>query len=82
MIGHERLRCALLATLLAAAAGRSASAGAGAGAAGAGAPAAVQEVYSRADLKTGIAGFYDASSGLWEGIWGEHMHHGYYPKGG
>ncbi|NET57740.1 MAG: methyltransferase domain-containing protein [Symploca sp. SIO2E6] len=22
--------------------------------------------------------FYDASSGLWEQVWGEHMHHGYY----
>lgn len=34
-----------------------------------------------ADLKKGIANFYDKSSGLWEEIWGEHMHHGYYPKG-
>ncbi|MEJ1933897.1 methyltransferase domain-containing protein [Nostoc sp. NIES-2111] len=25
-----------------------------------------------------IKEFYDASSGLWEEIWGEHMHHGYY----
>lgn len=25
-----------------------------------------------------IQQFYDASSGLWEDIWGEHMHHGYY----
>jgi tocopherol O-methyltransferase len=25
-----------------------------------------------------IQKFYDASSGLWEEIWGEHMHHGYY----
>ncbi len=25
-----------------------------------------------------IGQFYDASSGLWESIWGEHMHHGYY----
>ncbi|MFN7658795.1 MAG: SAM-dependent methyltransferase, partial [Dolichospermum sp.] len=24
-----------------------------------------------------IQEFYDASSGLWEQIWGEHMHHGY-----
>lgn len=29
-----------------------------------------------------IREFYDASSGLWEQIWGEHMHHGYYGKGG
>ena len=33
---------------------------------------------SRDELKTGIAGFYDASSGVWESVWGEHMHHGYY----
>jgi tocopherol O-methyltransferase len=72
-------RCVALVALLAGVAGRAAS---GAGVpSSAGAPA-VQEVYSRADLKAGIAGFYDASSGLWEGIWGEHMHHGYYPKGG
>ncbi len=29
-----------------------------------------------------IGEFYDASSGLWEKIWGEHMHHGYYGKNG
>jgi len=29
-----------------------------------------------------IREFYDASSGLWEEIWGEHMHHGYYGKSG
>lgn len=40
-----------------------------------------QDVYSRAELSRGIAGFYDASSGLWERVWGEHMHHGYYPPG-
>ncbi|EFJ47452.1 hypothetical protein VOLCADRAFT_105162 [Volvox carteri f. nagariensis] len=34
-----------------------------------------------ADLKSGIATFYDESSELWENVWGEHMHHGYYPKG-
>ena len=33
---------------------------------------------SRKDLKVGIAGFYDRSSQLWEEVWGEHMHHGYY----
>lgn len=33
------------------------------------------------ELNEGIAGFYDESSGVWEEIWGEHMHHGYYPKG-
>ena len=29
-----------------------------------------------------IQEFYDASSQLWESIWGEHMHHGYYGRGG
>jgi tocopherol O-methyltransferase len=29
-----------------------------------------------------IQEFYDASSGLWERIWGEHMHHGYYGEDG
>ena len=29
-----------------------------------------------------IANFYDNSSQLWEKIWGEHMHHGYYGKTG
>lgn len=29
-----------------------------------------------------IEQFYDASSGLWEQIWGEHMHHGYYGRDG
>jgi tocopherol O-methyltransferase len=28
------------------------------------------------NLKEGIANFYDESSGLWEEVWGEHMHHG------
>ncbi|GMH77211.1 hypothetical protein TL16_g07333, partial [Triparma laevis f. inornata] len=36
------------------------------------------EPRSRSDLKNGIAGFYDRSSKLWEDVWGEHMHHGYY----
>ncbi len=31
-----------------------------------------------AELKDGIAFFYDRSSKLWEDVWGEHMHHGYY----
>jgi tocopherol O-methyltransferase len=34
------------------------------------------------ELYQQIQEFYDASSGLWEGIWGEHMHHGYYGKDG
>lgn len=29
-------------------------------------------------LNQRIQEFYDASSGLWEEIWGEHLHHGYY----
>ena len=32
-------------------------------------------------LKEGIANFYDESSALWEDLWGEHMHHGYYAQG-
>ncbi|CAM9512246.1 unnamed protein product [Discosporangium mesarthrocarpum] len=36
---------------------------------------------SDADLKEGIKGFYDASSKIWEDMWGEHMHHGYYEIG-
>lgn len=33
-------------------------------------------------LQQQIQQFYDASSGLWEQIWGEHMHHGYYGPDG
>ncbi|BAZ07913.1 methyltransferase domain-containing protein [Calothrix sp. NIES-3974] len=33
-------------------------------------------------LNNRIQNFYDASSGLWEQIWGEHMHHGYYGADG
>lgn len=29
-----------------------------------------------------IQQFYDAASGLWEQVWGEHMHHGYYGPAG
>ncbi|CAM9727291.1 unnamed protein product [Ascophyllum nodosum] len=36
---------------------------------------------SEADLKKDIASFYDSSSNIWEDIWGEHMHHGYYVEG-
>ncbi|WOL14136.1 gamma-tocopherol methyltransferase [Canna indica] len=32
-------------------------------------------------LKKGIAELYDESSGLWEDIWGDHMHHGFYDTG-
>ena len=35
-----------------------------------------------ATLTQQIQQFYDASSGLWEDIWGEHMHHGYYGADG
>ena len=34
------------------------------------------------ELYQNIREFYDASSGLWESIWGEHMHHGYYGRNG
>jgi tocopherol O-methyltransferase len=34
------------------------------------------------ELNDGIANFYDESSELWESMWGEHMHHGYYPADG
>ncbi len=33
-------------------------------------------------LQQQIEQFYDASSGLWEEVWGEHMHHGYYGADG
>lgn len=35
-----------------------------------------------ASLYQQIQQFYDASSGLWEQVWGEHMHHGYYGPDG
>jgi len=34
------------------------------------------------NLEQEIKDFYDASSSLWENIWGEHMHHGYYGRNG
>jgi tocopherol O-methyltransferase len=34
------------------------------------------------ELYEGIAKFYDNSSGVWEDMWGEHMHHGYYDSEG
>jgi tocopherol O-methyltransferase len=34
------------------------------------------------ELYQQIQAFYDASSGLWEKVWGEHMHHGYYGPDG
>lgn len=33
-------------------------------------------------LQQQIQTFYDASSGLWEQVWGEHMHHGHYGPAG
>ncbi|MEO1402187.1 MAG: methyltransferase domain-containing protein [Cyanobacteria bacterium J06635_1] len=33
---------------------------------------------SSSELYTRIGQFYDASSQLWEQVWGEHMHHGHY----
>ena len=36
---------------------------------------------SREELSDGIGNFYDRSSAIWERVWGEHMHHGYYPVG-
>ena len=34
------------------------------------------------NLSEKIAKFYDTSSNLWEKTWGEHMHNGYYGRGG
>ena len=34
------------------------------------------------ELNQGIASFYDQSTGLWEDMWGDHLHHGYYPVDG
>lgn len=44
------------------------------------APTASDGYRTRDQLKKGIASFYDGSSALWERVWGEHMHHGYYPN--
>ena len=40
--------------------------------------AALADASAPPGLKEGIAGLYDESSGLWESMWGEHMHHGFY----
>lgn len=37
-----------------------------------------QQQRSVPELNDGIAKFYDSSSKVWEDMWGEHMHHGYY----
>jgi len=34
-----------------------------------------------AGLKEDIAGLYDESSGVWERICGDHLHHGFYEPG-
>lgn len=41
----------------------------------------LQATRTREELNTGIATFYDQSTGLWEDMWGDHLHHGYYGKG-
>lgn len=38
----------------------------------------VMEEEEKKKLQLGIAEFYDESSGIWENIWGDHMHHGFY----
>ncbi|CAL9065284.1 gamma-tocopherol methyltransferase, chloroplastic-like isoform X1 [Musa acuminata AAA Group] len=43
--------------------------------------AAAASATAEEGLKKGIAEFYDQSSGLWEDIWGDHMHHGFYDPG-
>lgn len=39
---------------------------------------AVAEAMEAVELNKGIAELYDESSGLWEDLWGDHMHHGFY----
>jgi tocopherol O-methyltransferase len=41
-----------------------------------------KEFFMPPSLQRRIQQFYDASSGLWEQVWGEHMHHGYYGPDG
>ncbi|KAF3321573.1 gamma-tocopherol methyltransferase [Carex littledalei] len=41
----------------------------------------VTEAATNEGLKKGIAEFYDESSGVWESVWGDHMHHGFYEPG-
>jgi len=38
----------------------------------------IMEEEEKKKLQLGIAEFYDESSGIWENIWGDHMHHGFY----
>ncbi|MQL95406.1 hypothetical protein Taro_028077 [Colocasia esculenta] len=46
-----------------------------------GRPPAVAMATAADGLRKGIAEFYDESSGVWEDVWGEHMHHGFYEAG-
>ena len=41
----------------------------------------VERLKVREQLNAGIARFYDSSTGLWEEMWGDHLHHGYYQPG-
>ncbi|EPS62543.1 gamma-tocopherol methyltransferase, partial [Genlisea aurea] len=43
--------------------------------------AAANALATTESLKKGIAEFYDESSEVWERIWGDHMHHGFYEPG-
>lgn len=45
-------------------------------------PRTLQNVVMVSSLNQQIREFYDASSTLWEQVWGEHMHHGYYGADG
>ncbi|CAK9097360.1 unnamed protein product [Durusdinium trenchii] len=38
----------------------------------------VRKARRKRSLQEGIADFYDASTGVWVEIWGDHLHHGYY----
>lgn len=38
----------------------------------------IAKVEADGELKKRIAEFYNESSGIWEDIWGDHMHHGFY----
>ncbi|KAF9670389.1 hypothetical protein SADUNF_Sadunf13G0063200 [Salix dunnii] len=40
--------------------------------------AGISDTGSTRELKQGIAELYDQSSAVWEDIWGDHMHHGFY----
>jgi tocopherol O-methyltransferase len=39
-----------------------------------------QQERTVSELKKGIAGFYDETTGVWLDVWGDHLHHGYYPS--